>query len=54
MVMQSSKVLEAGAYQTSHRSPGARTIAESFLHPNASANAGKFDNGPITRYFAIG
>src|SRR5258708_37793175 len=41
-------------YHTSHRSAGARTIAESFLQPNASAKAGIFDNGPITRYFAIG
>src|SRR6516225_11455799 len=34
------------SYQTSHRSAGARTIAESFLQPNASAKAGKFDSGP--------
>ena len=42
------------AYQTSHRSAGARTIAESFLQPNASAKAGKFESGPMTRYLAIG
>jgi hypothetical protein len=55
--LHSSRFLMFGGsflYHTSHRSPGARTIGESFLQPNASAKAGMFDNGPITRYFAIG
>jgi len=42
-------------YHTSHRSAGARNHRRIVLATNASAKAGSsIDNGPITRYFAIG
>ena len=44
----------ASGYQTSQRSASDRTIGASALHWNASRNAGRFDSGPFTRYFAIG
>jgi hypothetical protein len=39
-------------YHTTHLVSGGRTIAEPALHENVSANGGKFDSGPITRYLA--
>ena len=41
-------------HHTSHRSASARTIGSPALHWNASRNSGRFDSGPLTRYFATG
>ena len=41
-------------YQILALSPKGLTIPSPSLHPNACANSGMFDSGPITRNFAIG
>ncbi len=41
-------------YHTSHRSLLVRTMGDPALQLNASANDGRLDNGPITRYLAMG
>ena len=42
------------AYQTSHLFPSGLTIGASALQLHAFWNSGRFDNGPMTRYFAMG
>ncbi len=43
-----------GRYQTSQRFSCGGTIADPAGQANAFWNSGRFDNGPITRYLAIG
>src|ERR1017187_1100060 len=42
---------EAAPYQISHRLPPPGTIGTPSLHWNAWANSGRFESGPLTRYF---